>query len=110
PAPAGGQRKRAETAQARLSRRDPARHPAGYVQVRCDAASSGELVVSLRNATSVPIGDIGIAVRLTGQRVLERRLTGVLGPGEVASVRTGLGPYTPGSGCPAQVTHARAAD
>ncbi|HLT91410.1 MAG TPA: M48 family metalloprotease [Woeseiaceae bacterium] len=107
---AGGQGKLAETAQARLIRLDLAQNPAGYVQVRCDAASSGELVVSLRNATSVPIGDIGIAVRLTGQRVLERRLTGVLGPGEVASVRTGLGPYTPGSGCPAQVTHARAAD
>src|SRR5690606_28781814 len=85
---AGGQGKLAETAQARLIRLDLAQNPAGYVQVRCDAASSGELVVSLRNATSVPIGDIGIAVRLTGQRVLERRLTGVLGPGEVASVRT----------------------
>ncbi len=111
---AQGEGKMAEAARARLIRLDLPQNPSAYVQVRCDAAASGELIVSLRNATSVPVRDIGVAVQFRAQggqpRAVERRLAGVLGPGEVTSLRTGLGPYTQGSGCPVQVTRARIAE
>lgn len=113
-AAANGEGKVAEAAQARLIRLDLEQNPSAYVQTRCDADANRQLIVSLRNATPVPVGDIGLAVQLRDQagfgRVVERRLTVVLEPGEVVSVPTGLGPYTQGSGCPVQVTHASVAD
>lgn len=111
---AGGKGEMAEAARSSLIRLDLAQNPAAYVQTRCDADANRELVVSLRNATPVPITDIRVAVQFREQtgapRVVERRLGGVLGPGEVVSLRTGLGPYVQGSGCPVQITGARAAE
>jgi predicted Zn-dependent protease len=111
---AGGQGKVAQAAQARLIRLDLPQNPSAYVQTRCDAGRNGQLVISLRNATPVPVGGIAIAVQFRDQagvpQVVEERLSGVLEPGEIASIPTRFGPYTPGSGCPVQVTRARVAD
>lgn len=111
---AQGQGEVAAAAQARLIRLDLARNPAAYLQTRCDADANGQLIISLRNATPVPVADVGLAVQFRGQagfpKVVERRLGGVLQPGEVVSLPTGLGPYRQGNGCPVEITHARVAD
>ena len=89
-------------------------NPGAYVLRRCDADASGNLVVSVRNDTSVQITDVQILVQYadaTGrQRQVRHDVRGQIPPGQVASVNTGLGPYTPGSNCPAQVVSARIAE
>ena len=86
---------------------------ASYLATGCDADRDGNLVVLVKNNTPVPVTDVGIALQFRdGAGVLrraDRRIGGVIGPGEVVNLRTGLGPYTPGSGCPVQVTSAREA-
>jgi tetratricopeptide (TPR) repeat protein len=109
---AGGQGEMAEAAYASIVRLDIAENPGNYVLKRCDPGSDGNLVVSIRNETSVPISGIAFAVQYAEggvPRRVERRVDGNLAPGQVISVRTGLGPYTPGSGCPVEITSARVA-
>jgi predicted Zn-dependent protease len=111
---AGGRGQMAEAARASLIRLDLAQNPASYVLTRCDADANGQLVVSLKNNTPVPIEDVGLAVQFRDEagtpRRIDRRLGGRIPPGEVVSLRTGLGPYAQGSGCPVQITGARVAD
>lgn len=111
---AGGQGELAQAAQASLIRLDLSRNPGSYLQTRCDPDRNGNLVVSIRNATPVPVTDVVVSMQIRGEagvpRRLDRQLNGTLAAGQVASVPTGLGPYTPGSGCPAEVTHARVAE
>ncbi|HET6630113.1 MAG TPA: M48 family metalloprotease [Woeseiaceae bacterium] len=110
---AGGQGEMAEAARASLIRLDLAQNPASYILTGCDADSEGNLVVLVKNNTPVPVTDVGIAVQFRNDagvpRRLDRRIGGVIPPGQVVSLRTGLGPYVPGSACPVQVIGARVA-
>ena len=66
--------------------------------------------MSVRNDTPVQIGGVVVAVLYTdanGRQQQQRfNISGQIPPGQVASVNTGLGPYTAGSNCPAQVVAA----
>ena len=111
---AGGQGKVAQAANADLVRLDIADNPGNYLQKRCDPDNSGKLVVSVKNNTSLEITGVRIALQYTDnagvQRRVDRRISGTIGPGKVASVNTGLGPYSAGSRCPATVVAARVAE
>lgn len=108
---AGGQGELAQAAQAELVKLDLANNPDAYLQKRCDPNSAGELVVSIRNGTSVTIADIRFAIEYTDntgrQRRVDRQVSGQLGAGQVTSVNTGLGPYTAGGSCPVRIVAAR---
>ena len=111
-AKAGGDYGKAATAE--LVRLDLPSNPGAYVLRRCDADAGGNLVVSVKNNTSVQIADVQIAVQYndsTGRaRQSRQAVRGQIPPGQIASVNTGLGPYTPGSDCPVQVVSARIAE
>ncbi|MGB5257673.1 MAG: hypothetical protein WBN44_10500, partial [Woeseiaceae bacterium] len=89
-------------------------NPGAYVSRRCDADANSNLVVSVRNDTTVQIGDVQVAIEYTdaaGQRrQVRREIRGQIPPGQIASVNTGLGPYIPGSDCPATVVAAQIAE
>ena len=108
---AGGQGEMAEAARTSLIRLDLSQNPANYLRTGCEADNQGNLVVLVQNATPVAVTDVGISLQFRGEggvpRRVDRRIGGVIPPGEVVSLRTGLGPYTPGSGCPVQVFGAR---
>ena len=107
---AGGQGEIAEAAQASLVRLDLGQNPGAYLLRRCDPDANGQLVVSIKNNTSVPVTDVQLSVQVRDSsgvpRRIDRRLRGRLDAGEVVSVPTGLGPYTAGSDCPVQITSA----
>jgi predicted Zn-dependent protease len=110
---AEGQGEIAQQAQADLVRLDVGENPGNYVQRRCDPDAEGKLVVSVRNATQVALRNVVVLIEYNDgglRRQMERRVSGTLSPGAVASVATGLGPYTAGSNCPAVVSHAQAVD
>lgn len=111
---AGGQGGMADAARASLIRLDLAQNPANYLVTGCDADSQGRLVVLVKNNTQVGVTDVGISLQFRDDsgvpRRIDRRIGGVIPPGGVVSLPTGLGPYTPGSGCPVQVSGARVAD
>lgn len=110
---AGGQGEIADAARASLVRLDIGQNPGTYLLTRCDPAANGELVVSIKNNTTVPLRDIRLAVQVRDSagvpRRMDRRLSGTIAGGEVVSVPTGLGPYTAGSGCPVEILSARPA-
>ena len=70
--------------------------------------------MSVRNETSVQIGGVVVAVIYTdaNSRQQQQRFSigGQIPPGQVASVNTGLGPYTAGSNCPVEVVAAEIAE
>lgn len=111
---AGGQGEVAQSASADLVRLDIADNPGNYVLKRCDPDGSGNLVVSVKNNTSIEIRNVTIAVQYTDntgiQRRIDQSISGRIGPGKIASVNTGLGPYTAGSNCPAIVIAAQVAE
>ena len=86
-------------------------NPGAYLSRRCDADSRGNLVVSVKNETSLPVRDVVFVVQYTDsagrQQQVRQAVPGSIAPGQVASVNTGLGPYTAGASCPAQVVAAR---
>lgn len=103
----------AQQAQSDLVRLDVGENPGNYVQKRCDPGSDGNLVVSVRNATQLPLRNIAILVTYNDgslQRQMERRVSGTLAAGAVASVATGLGPYAAGSACPVVISNAQVAE
>ena len=110
---AGGQGEIAEAAQASLVRLDLGQNPGNYLLTRCDPGSNGELVISVKNNTSVPVTDVQISLQIRDSagipRRVDRRLSGRLEGGEVVSIPTGIGPYTAGSGCPVEITGGRVA-
>lgn len=86
-------------------------NPGAYLSRRCDADSRGNLVVSVKNETSLSVRDVVFVVQYTDsagrQQQVRQAVPGSIAPGQVASVNTGLGPYTAGASCPAQVVAAR---
>ena len=103
-----------ENATAALIRLDFPTNPGAYIARGCDADSGGNLVVSVRNDTTVVITDVQIAVSYTDNagRAVEQRhsIPGKISPGEIASVNTRMGPYTTTSGCPVAVVAADIVD
>ncbi len=89
-------------------------NPGAYIPVACSADKSGNLVVSIRNDAALAVYDVQIAVTYKDaygrpqQRGLAVRQR--VEPGAIASVNSGIGPYTAGTGCPARVVAARVED
>ena len=87
--------------------------PGDVIPKRCDADSAGNLVVSVKNTTPWAIEGVQIEVRYTdaagNPQSVRQPIAGQIPPDEIASVNTGLGPYTGGS-CPAEIVAARYAD
>jgi predicted Zn-dependent protease len=102
-----------KAASGELARLDLPANPGNYIARRCDAGRNGNLVVSVKNETNVSVRGVQVAVEYTDNygRLQQKRLNvgGVLSPGQVASVDTGLGPYQ-GGACPAEVIAAQVAE
>lgn len=111
-AKAGGEFGKAGTDE--LVRLELPSNPAAYIALACDADADGDLVVSVRNDTSVVISEVQVSIDFTDSsgRAQQRRqrIRGQIPAGRIASVNTGLGPYTPGGRCPAQVVAAKIAE
>ena len=87
--------------------------PGEVIPRRCDADNAGNLVVSVKNTTAWPIEGVQIEVAYTDAsgraQTVRQSISGRIAPDAIASVNTGLGPYTGGS-CPAEVVAARYAE
>ena len=103
-----------QAATAKLVKLELPSNPDAYIPSGCSADGSGNLIVSIRNDTTVAITGIAVAVVYTdasGRQLQPRfNINGRVSPGQVASVNTGLGPYTEGSNCPVQVVAAEVAE
>ncbi len=102
-----------DAARKRLARIDLPTNPSAWIPFDCVADSAQKLVVRVRNDAPEAIRNIEVLVSYTGndgrQRQVANRIAGPLAPGEIASVNTGLAPYT-GGNCPVRVTAAEFAD
>jgi len=111
-AEAGGEYGQAATAQ--LVKLELPSNPGAYIPAGCSADGAGKLIVSIRNDATVPIAGVEVAVIYTdssgGQQQQRFSIDGQVPPGQIASVNTGMGPYTAGSNCPAQVVAASIAE
>lgn len=111
-AEAGGDYGKAATG--KLVRLDLPSNPGGYIARACDADDNGNLVVSVRNDAGVQLADVRISVTYTdssGQAARrEHSIRGQIPPGQIASVNTGMGPYSASSACPAEIIGARIAE
>lgn len=109
---AGGEYGKAATAE--LVRLELPSNPGAYVLRRCDSDANGKLIVSVKNDTTVQLTGIQVAIQYTDgtgrQQQVRKAIRGQLPPGQIASVNTGLGPYTAGSNCPVKVIAARIAE
>lgn len=89
-------------------------NPGAYINRACSADGNGNLIVSVRNETAVQVRGIQVSVQFADSagRQQQRRfsINGQVPPGQVASVNTGMGPYSAGSSCPAQVIAAEVAE
>ncbi|HSM31590.1 MAG TPA: tetratricopeptide repeat protein, partial [Woeseiaceae bacterium] len=102
-----------EAASRRLQRLKLPYNPGEVIPRRCDADSAGNLVVSVKNTTPWAIEGVQVEIRYTdaagrAQSVRET-IADRIPPEQVASINTGLGPYT-GGACPAEVIAARYAE
>lgn len=111
---AGGKGELADSARSSLVKLDLEDHPSTYILTRCDADSSGKLLVTIKNGTALAVDNVRVSIEYTdpsgGRKSLQKSLGGRLMPGQVSSVSTGLGPYQAGGTCPATVIAARIAD
>ena len=102
-----------EAATRKLQRLQLPYSPGDVIPRRCDADSSGNLVVSVKNTTAWAIEGVQIEIAYTDAngraQTVRKTFPGRIAPGEIASVNTGLGPYSGGS-CPAEVVAARYAE
>ncbi len=107
---AGGQY--GDAANAGLARLEMPRNPGAYFATGCGADRDRNLVVAVRNESSVSASGIVVAVDVVDSggraRRLTRNINGVLAPGQVAQVNMGVGPYTGGE-CPGKVIAAQVA-
>jgi predicted Zn-dependent protease len=103
-----------KAAGAELVRLELPSNPSAYVLRRCDADANGKLVVSVKNDTAVQIAGVQVMVQYTGSSGRAEQVVhvirGQMPPGKIASVNTGLGPYTAGSDCPVTVIAAQIAE
>jgi predicted Zn-dependent protease len=103
-----------KAASAELVRLELPSNPGAYVLRRCDPDASGNLVVTVKNDTAVQITGVQVVVQYADasgrQQQVRHAVRGQIPPGQVASVNTGLGPYTAGSNCPATVVAAQIAE
>ncbi len=96
-----------------LVRLDLADNPDKYIQVRCYQDNSGNLGLSIGNATPLTVTGVRYAVQYRdelGTRIREGSVRGEIRAGTAVNVSTGIGPYPAGSGCPVQITAARVAE
>lgn len=111
---AQGEGEVAQQAQASMTRLDIGQNPGNYIQNRCDPDSSGNLVVSVRNATQLPVRNVAFAVQYNDSagrvRQLQKSISKTLAPGEIASINTELAGYTAGSNCPVAIVAASVAE
>ena len=109
---AGGEYGKAASAE--LVRLELPSNPSAYVLRRCDPDANGNLIVSVKNNTQVQIAGVQVVVQYGDgygrQRQVRHAIRGQIPPGQIASVNTGLGPYTAGSNCPVTVTAAQIAE
>ncbi|MDH3303588.1 MAG: M48 family metalloprotease [Gammaproteobacteria bacterium] len=109
---AGGEYGKAATAA--LVRLELPSNPSAYVLRRCDPDANGNLVVSVKNDTAVQITGVQVVVEYADaygrQQQVRHEVRGQIPPGQIASVNTGLGPYTAGASCPATVVAAQVAE
>jgi predicted Zn-dependent protease len=102
-----------EAATQRLQRLKLPEAPGEVIPRRCDADSAGNLVVSLKNTTPWAIEGVQVEIRYTdaGGRAqsVRQAVPGRIAPDAIASLNTGLGPYS-GGACPAEVVAARFAE
>ena len=110
---AGGKGDVAVAAQTELAKLDLSDNPHKYILKRCDADSTGMLIVTVKNNTGLAVDNVGFVVEFTDAygraRREARRVAATLDGGEVVSVNTGLGPYSAGGNCPVRITSARIA-
>lgn len=103
-----------KAANAELARLELPSNPSAYIPRACDADGNGNLVVSVRNDTGVQITGVQIAVSYTDSagrsQQARHAIAGQIPPGQIASVNTGMGPFTPGGNCPAEVIAAQIAE
>lgn len=92
-----------------LARLELPTNPSGYIARQCSADASSNLIVSVQNQTELTVAGVEVAISYSDggrQRVVRRSIRGQIAPGQIASVNTGLGPYTSGS-CPVEVVAAQ---
>jgi predicted Zn-dependent protease len=98
-----------EAGTAALARLDMPTNPSAYVASACGDDGSGQIVVQVRNDTSVAIMGVQVQFRYVDSGGSERQraqnFAGQLPAGAVASKKTGLTPYQ-GTRCEAVVTAA----
>jgi len=103
-----------KAASAELVRLELPSNPSAYVLRRCDPDANGNLVVSVKNDTQVQITGVQVVVQYGDgsgrQQQARHAIRGQIPPGQIASVNTGLGPYTAGSDCPVTVVSAQIAE
>lgn len=102
-----------ERAATKVARLDLSSNPGDYIARGCSANRNDYLAVTLRNDTKLNVTGIEVTVSYNdanGPKTAEFPVPGTLAPGETTTISTGLGPYVPGSGCPASVTAARVAN
>jgi predicted Zn-dependent protease len=103
-----------KAAQGELARLELPSNPSAYIPAGCSADGNGNLVVSIRNDTTVEVTGIQVGVVYTDSAGRQQQrnfaIRGQVSPGQVASVSTGMGPYTAGTSCPAQVVAAQVAE
>ncbi|MDH5583580.1 MAG: hypothetical protein OEY82_06940, partial [Gammaproteobacteria bacterium] len=111
-AKSGGEYGKAATAA--LAKLEMPSNPGAYIARACAADGAGKLVVTVRNDTTATITGVQVAVSYTDAsgRSVQRRFSipGEIAPGKLASVNTGMGPYTTGSTCPAEVVAGQIVD
>lgn len=96
-----------------LVRLDLPQQPATYIASACGDDGSGEILIQVRNETSVPVTGVQVQYQYIDAAGNERRRTqgfsGQLAPGKVASARTGQAPYA-GTRCTSAVVSATIAE
>ena len=97
----------------RLVRLELPSQPSSYIASACGDDGSGQVVIQVRNSTSVPVTGLRVNYQyvdsLGTQRQQARDISGVLAGGQTNTVRTGVTPY-PDTRCQSQVTAARVAE
>jgi predicted Zn-dependent protease len=107
---ASGEGPVAESALESLVRLDLADNPGKYLRVRCFQDNTGNLGVSVGNATPVAVKGVRFVVQYQdsqGTQRRERSISAQIASGQSVDASTGIGPYTSGSSCPVEISAAQ---